>query len=80
MGGVPSSDRSDRIQWLLRGPVLRTLAGTRCRLAVLSWSDLQLLCRHFGTDISGLEAYMWTGRRRPAKESQEGGTIANLGS
>jgi hypothetical protein len=60
---VQASRHADRIQWLLKGPVLRTLSGTRCRLAVLDWSDLRLLCRHFGTDISGLAACMWTGRR-----------------
>ncbi|MEN6427294.1 MAG: hypothetical protein ABFE13_18215 [Phycisphaerales bacterium] len=60
---VQSNRHADRIQWLLKGPVLRTLSGTRCRLAILDWSDLQLLCRHFGTDISGLAVCMWTGRR-----------------
>lgn len=60
---VRANHHADRIQWLLTGPVLRTLSGTRCRLAILDWSDLQLLCRHFGTDISGLAACMWTGRR-----------------
>jgi len=42
---------------------IRYVGGTRCRLAILDWPDLQLLCRHFGTDISGLETHMWTGRR-----------------
>jgi hypothetical protein len=60
---VQSSRHADRIQWLLKGPVLRTLSGTRCRLAILDWPDLRLLCQHFGTDISGLETHMWTGRR-----------------
>jgi len=60
---VQANHQRDRIHWLLTGPVLRTLSGTRCRLAILDWSDLQLLCRHFGTDISGLAACMWTGQR-----------------
>jgi hypothetical protein len=57
----------NRVEWLLTGPVLRTLAGTRRRLALLDWPDLQMLCRHFGTDISGLECRMWTGRRKPRR-------------
>lgn len=61
---VQASRHADRIPWLLKGPVLRTLSGTRCRLAILDWADIRLLCRHFGTDISGLDAHMWTGRRR----------------
>ncbi len=71
---VQSNRHADRIQWLLKGPVLRTLSGTRCRLAILDWPDLQLLCRHFGTDISSLDAHMWTGKRtrkrRTASDNQ----------
>ena len=58
----------NRIEWLLSGPMLRTLTGTRRRLALLDWPDLQMLCRHFGTDISGLETCMWTGHRKARKD------------
>ena len=62
MNGPSATDR--RIALLTTGPVLRTLAGTRARLAAPDWPDLQGLCRHFGTDISGLEICLWTGRRK----------------
>ncbi|MEN6425198.1 MAG: hypothetical protein ABFE13_07535 [Phycisphaerales bacterium] len=61
-----------RIERLTAGPVLRTLAGTRARLAALDWQDLRLLCRHFGTDIGGLESCLWTGRRRRPVQSSNG--------
>lgn len=64
MDSSKRSQLSQHLEWLLNGPVLKTLSGTRCRLAILDWPDLQMLCRYFGTDISGLEARLWTGRRK----------------
>lgn len=61
-----------RVAMLTRGPVLRTLAGTRGRIAALDWDDVRLLCRHYNCSIEDLELRMWSGRAKVQNRGNHG--------
>lgn len=59
--------QAQRIEFLTRGPVLRTLRGTRARIELMNWDDLLLLLRHFGCGIEELDYRLWQPRRTRLK-------------
>ena len=67
---LTESDKS-RVAALTSGPVVQTLAGTRRRIELLSWQEVQLLLRHFGCSLEELDVRMWNSkrnrRRQPAR-------------
>lgn len=63
-----SAEELGRIAWHIGVPVCRLRSGIRKHLSLIAMSDLQLLCRFFGTNIAELEERFWTwikiGRRK----------------
>lgn len=58
------SPENARIPFLVRGPVLRTLAGARQRVKRLTLEEMFQLTAHFDCNINQLHRRLWTGPKR----------------